>query len=360
MTGKQQLDRERAEALRADPHRSWEEIAVDLARHQHYAPDGTYLRDPRDDMPIVYNAARAYRPHDNRPDTAASGDSPTRSECVVCSGRMTPIIDIAELSEGFTFINFNLYPMVLPAPTGTPSETGAANRIVGLHLLQWTSSVHGTDWDNLPSEDRLTAISRLAALERQLSEGHPYITIIKNYGHLVGGSLVHGHQQIGATDTESLRARQNRLFCQREGHTVSAKIGADARNQGLVVKEFPTGTLSVHPWMRRPYEMVYTVTDDGPSRLHHLSTEQLQDLADALGLGIGIMMKIFPGIKREPAYNIVFNTGQSGNHSGIYVEFLPYTQETGGFEHSGLYICQGTPELCHSVINMHAASRHPK
>jgi hypothetical protein len=27
----------------------------------------------------------------------------------------------------------------------------------------------------------------------------------------------------------------------------------------------------------------------------------------------------------------------------LYFEFLPYTQEMGGFEHLGLYLCQGNP-----------------
>jgi hypothetical protein len=30
----------------------------------------------------------------------------------------------------------------------------------------------------------------------------------------------------------------------------------------------------------------------------------------------------------------------------LYFEFLPYTQEMGGFEHLGLYLCQGNPKEC--------------
>jgi galactose-1-phosphate uridylyltransferase len=352
------LSMERAEALRADPSLPWEEIAMDLARRHGYTPDGLCFRDPRDNMPVVYNAARARRPHDNRPDSVDPEGDTGDSSCVVCAGRMTPIVDIALLSEGFTFINFNLYPMVLPmevsgtANTGgdTAGTTGLPGPVRGLHLIQWTSSVHTEDWHTMSGPDRLVVISRLARLERRLAERYPFVTIIKNYGHLVGGSLVHGHQQIGATHTEPLRAQSNRDFFRREGRTVAAELNRQARGKGLILREYSTGTLSVHPWMRRPYEMVYTVTDCSHSRLHHLAAGELQDLADALSAGIDIMMKILPRTGRQEAYNVVFNAGPSGSHDGLYVEFLPYTQETGGFEHSGLYVCQGTPELCHSVI----------
>ena len=34
----------------------------------------------------------------------------------------------------------------------------------------------------------------------------------------------------------------------------------------------------------------------------------------------------------------------NGPGAGLYVEFLPYTQETGGVEHLGLLVCQELPE----------------
>ena len=42
-------------------------------------------------------------------------------------------------------------------------------------------------------------------------------------------------------------------------------------------------------------------------------------------------------IGREPAYNITINNGPG---AALYIEILPYTQETGGFEHLGLWVCQ--------------------
>jgi hypothetical protein len=53
-------------------------------------------------------------------------------------------------------------------------------------------------------------------------------------------------------------------------------------------------------------------------------------------------MYIMPKIGRETAYNVIVNNGPG---AGIYFEFLPYTQETGGFEHLGLLLCQGNPGM---------------
>jgi len=50
---------------------------------------------------------------------------------------------------------------------------------------------------------------------------------------------------------------------------------------------------------------------------------------------------------KETAYNIITNTS-----AGIYFNFLPYTQEFGGFEHMGLYLCQMTPQQ--AVNKIHA------
>jgi hypothetical protein len=52
------------------------------------------------------------------------------------------------------------------------------------------------------------------------------------------------------------------------------------------------------------------------------------------------MLMVMPMIGKEPAYNVVTNNGPG---CGLYFEFLPYTQEIGGFEYLGLYLCQGNP-----------------
>ena len=45
-------------------------------------------------------------------------------------------------------------------------------------------------------------------------------------------------------------------------------------------------------------------------------------------------------IGRELAYNVITNNGLG---AGLYFEFLPYTQEIGGYEQLGFYACQADP-----------------
>ena len=189
-----------------------------------HLPDGRYTIDPRDGTPIVFNSNRRRRPHDNRPNglTQEKQDRP----CVICQGQSTHIVDVAELSEGVTFINKNMYPIFYPFDQDKAGnvkgkqiqEAGpAAHSAYGLHFLQWTSSYHDRDWHNMPLADAIIAMERLAALEKKLLEGSSelqatgpidpngpsekyFVSIYKNYGYLVGGSLVHGHQQIAFTN----------------------------------------------------------------------------------------------------------------------------------------------------------------
>ena len=102
----------------------------------------------------------------------------------------------------------------------------------GLHFLQWTSSHHKVDWHNLPDDDQIIVMQRLAALEKCLLTtgdermpdhvpygGQPthrgFVSIIKNGGHLVGGSLEHGHQQIAYTNIIPKRIHDDWRFQQK-------------------------------------------------------------------------------------------------------------------------------------------------
>src|SRR5210317_1553460 len=75
-------------------------------------PDGLCQTDPRNGDRILYVSQRSGRPHDNRP--AETADPLTKGNCPICQGKTTGVVDVAELSEGFTFINKNLFPVVYP------------------------------------------------------------------------------------------------------------------------------------------------------------------------------------------------------------------------------------------------------
>jgi hypothetical protein len=96
-----------------------------------------------------------------------------KKECSVCQGKTTGVIDVADLSEGFTFINKNLFPILYPLEMrdsdNPANKPGPEDRLAyGLHFLQWTSSQHNKDWHNMPLADRVVVLKRLAVLEKKL------------------------------------------------------------------------------------------------------------------------------------------------------------------------------------------------
>ncbi len=297
-----------------------------------FLPDGVYQVDPRNGDRILYHSSRARRPHDNAPSPPES-EMPER-ECVICRGDTTGVIDVADLSEGFTFINKNLFPVLYPFE--------GKERTHGLHLLQWTSSQHGKDWRNLPVSDCVVVMKRLAALEKTLLTGDEegFVVIIKNYGRLVGGSLAHGHQQIALSNVMPRHFRDNQRFEREHGETFSAYLACENPPE-LIVKDYGPAVLLTPYFMRRPYDMMLLVKDAGKRYLHQLTEAELAAVAEGWRDATRAIHAIMPQIGRETAYNVIVNNGPG---AGLYFEFLPYTQEIGGVEHLGLLVCQELPE----------------
>ena len=320
-------------------------IALTREEIEGYLPDGVYRVDPRNGDRILYHSSRGSRPHDNVPDSET--EIPER-ECTICQGNTTGVIDVRALSEGFTFINKNLFPILYPF-----EREGMAS---GLHLLQWTSSQHDKDWHNLPQEDRVLVMERLAALEKTLLEGagelpptdlsegsrdqDAFVVIIKNYGHLVGGSLMHGHQQIAFSNVMPRHFRDNARFEKEHSETFSSYLLRETPSE-LVVKDYGPALMVVPVFMRRPYDMMLLLKDASKGYLHQLDERELAALAESWHDGIRAIRAIMPRMGREIAYNVITNNGPG---AGLYVEFLPYTQEIGGVEHLGLFVCQELPE----------------
>jgi galactose-1-phosphate uridylyltransferase len=328
-----------------------------------YLPDGDWQVDPRDGDRILFHSSRARRPHDNIP--ASPGAREAKPACVICQGKTTGVIDVADLSEGFTFINKNLYPVLYPLAASRPrrlgehgepgSETGGRTSY-GLHFLQWTSSYHDRDWHNMPETDRVIVLQRMAALERKLltesdeflprpeSRGdgpgnQAFVLIFKNYGRLVGGSLAHGHQQIALSNILPRRIYDNFRFEKEHGETFSAYLMRE-NPADLLIRDYGPAVLLVPYTMRRPYDMLLLVKDVGKRYLHELTGTEITAVAEGWHDGIRAIRAIMPSIGRETAYNVVTHNGPG---AGLYFEFLPYVQETGGLEHLGLLVCQGNP-----------------
>ncbi len=309
-----------------------------------YLPEIQVARDPRTDNYVVFNAKRASRPKDNT--QSANREIP---ECVICSGKTTGILDLKKLSSGYTFINKNLFPILYPHDYPVQAEMSA-----GFHFLQWTSSFHDNDWTNMPVKDLAVVLGRTAAVEGWLLEnssrffqetGKGWVSVIKNYGKAVGGSLKHDHQQIGFSSVMPGRVKRNIDFLNENGMSFSSYLLAK-NPSSLTLKDYGTVKLVVPYYMERPLNMTLIVKESGKDFLFQLDDKEISDTAQAWSDAVSAIMEIMPAIGREPAFNIVSNTG-----AGIYFDFLPFTQEFGGFEHSGLYLCQMTPDQAHRLIS---------
>jgi galactose-1-phosphate uridylyltransferase len=209
----------------------------------------------------------------------------------------------------------------------------------------------------MPHLDRVVVMKRLAALEKKLlcdSENEEdvgikqrgkeipsgYVSIIKNFGRLVGGSLIHGHQQIGFSNIVPRRVIDHQRFEIEHGETFSEYLLRQNPSE-LIIFDYGPAKLLVPYFMRRPFDMFLHIKDTSKRYLSELSEVEIAAVADGWHDAIRAIMMIMPQLGKEAAYNVITNTGPG---TGIYFEFLPYTQEIGGFEHLGLYMCQGNPQ----------------
>jgi len=315
--------------------------------------------DPRNDGPIVFNPARAVRPHDyHMPEEDLS---PQSKSCPICNGNTTGILDWAELSEGYTFINKNLFPVLYIADHDFPSgaitgEISGGIPARGLHFVQWTSTYHDHDWHNIPLDDCLTVMTRLSVLEKTLvkvgieiskkerdglqeQKNQWFVSIIKNVGSAVGGSIEHGHQQIVMGNLVPKRIQDNQIFQDKHGQTFSDYILIQNPVE-LLVQDYGPAALLVPYFMHRPFDMILVLKDSQKSYLHQLNRDELEAISAGWRDAARVFQQIMPSLNREIAYNIITHNGPG---AGLYFELLPYTQEKGGLEHLGISVSQADP-----------------
>lgn len=343
-----------------------------------YQPDHIAQFDPRNDEQVLFNASRADRPHDNAHQGTPQVEKLAGAvDCIICSGQTTGIVDLTQLSEGHTFINKNLFPVVFPVkvPTNLDETDDFSEQVpargknaFGLHFLQWTSTFHKRDWHNMPAGDLLLVMKRLAVLEHKMltsSQGvmpnlehfgdtqgrNGFVSIIKNSGSPVGGSIEHGHQQIVFSNIMPRRTRENLRFMIDRGVSFSEFMLQENPDQ-LLIRDYEHAALVVPYYMRRPFDLLLLVKDTAKGYLHEMSSDQLGSIAAGWQDGIKLLRGILPLRRRAIAYNVLTHNGPG---SGLYFEFYPYTQEEGGFEKLGLSVCQSNPrkasELLKRVLN---------
>jgi galactose-1-phosphate uridylyltransferase len=336
-------------------------------RLSEFLPDGVCHIDPRDGVRVLFNPARAQRPHDNSPTAESMLSSDAEFQpCEVCEGKITSAVDVADLSEGFTFINKNLYPILYPDGKNKHSQPEVMNGsksnmkgtpAFGMHFLQWTSSLHDRDWHNMPASDRVVVMRRLAALEKILLttsgdfmtpasryddklDCYGFVSIIKNGGRLVGGSLAHGHQQIAFSNFLPRRILDNLNFEQKRGEKFSSYLLKENPSE-FTIYDYETAVLLVPHFMRRPYDMMLVLKDTHKRYLHDLTDAEVTAVSDGWRDAIQLIRLVMPQMGREIAYNVITHNGPG---AGLYFEFLPYTQEFGGIERLGLSVCEANPQ----------------
>lgn len=320
-----------------------------------YAARAKATVDPRSNEAIIYNPSRVDRPHDYH-----EKDQPlslSRKPCPICSGNTTGVLDLAKLSDGYTFINKNLYPVLSPPILEKDNEDFHGSPVWGMHLIQWTSSFHDRNWQNMPLEDCAVVMSRLAAAEKKLlaageeiSQGliaggasnkeQCFVSIIKNVGSAVGGSLEHDHQQIILGNLAPRRILNNQRFYNKQGMSFS-EYSQKTNPPEFLIRDYGSAVLLVSEFMRRPYEMILAIKDFEKSYLHELDPAVFLAISNGWKDATRLYQALMPQLKRELAYNVVTHNGPG---AGLYFEFLPFTQEQGGLEHLGLAICQAEPE----------------
>jgi len=330
-----------------------------------FSPDGICQIDPRNGNLVIYNSSRAKRIQTTK-DTSELLDED--QACPICAGKSSEIFDLAEQSEGFAFINKNIYPIFHPidelpneeADYFLHQDLGHKGRAsYGFHLLQWTSSIHHRDWHNMPFADALITFKQLARVEeillcqptnfmsrsitqmdKQIVSG--YISIIKNYGAAAGASLTHGHQQIAYSNILPQRFFNNLRF--RKRHNKSFSLFMQEENPSeLLVKDYGDLVLIVPYFMKRPLDMLLIVKDSSKRYLHQLSPREMHQTTTAIQEAIQAIIALMGNMGIQAAYNMIVNNGPG---CGLYFEFLPQTQKMGGYEQIGLFVCQANAADC--------------
>lgn len=386
---------ENLDALSYDQLVSVVEESEEILRN---CPEGYCTFDPRNGIRVTYSLSRTTRPHDNAPQEGRDpclGDRATQAssaktrlfpmatpeQCFVCRGETTPAVDVVPLSSGFTFINENLFPMLLGHRNGAPELNGSwversrdaelsggpparspdrrgssdaaffgTGPALGHHWLQWTSSDHYADYHNMPPDDIAVGLERLGHLEEKVlhspesgmprrADGHyGHFGVIKNVGRLIGGSVSHGHQQMIHTNILPQRIEQDAEFMIRTGKSLAAFL-LETNPRRLLIRDFAECVALVPYFAKRPLEAMI-LPKQNRQNLHELRSSEIAALAAALRTVCSCVVDLMVEMGREVAYNLVFHTGPIGR---LYVEMLPWTQEIGGYEQLGIYVSQASP-----------------
>ena len=106
----------------------------------------------------------------------------------------------------------------------------------------------------------------------------------------------------------------------------------------LIIKEYDTVRVITPMYLEKPFGAVILAKQKKKKSLSPSGSNE--DLAMAISDMTNSLSEIMGERGMEFAYNLVFHTDYIGP---MYVELLPCTQITAGFEKAGVGICQSSP-----------------
>ncbi len=337
----------------------WEDVSKILKEDDKInasLPDN-YVIDPRNNLIIIYAPHRAKRLSEERIEAPIS-DSGGR--CVICDNLdEIPILMQKELVDLVTpdgekarsFINANLFQYIQPSGI---SHYGQPHLEVmkGGSFVMWLSNAH-QDLHELSYGDNKAGLDLIADFEKILLHSkngfksqsgnvdhYGHFQIIKNKGKAVGGSVEHGHYQMVFLSFLPKRTVEDQYFAEKEGQSF-ARFIREKNPTKLKIKDYGDVLMVVPDCaMKRPLDAMIFPKDTSKNYLHDLNDSEREGVARALCDSTKALSVVMPRMGREFAYNLEFHTS-----TGFYIEILPYTQENGGLENMGIYICQSSPDL---------------
>lgn len=305
----------------------------------------SYVMDPRNGKAIIYNPSRLKR-------LSEKGNVEEKSKnenCIICDGKdKLPVFMTRDLdSRGYNgdpnlcFIGPNLFPHV--GPQKVPClDSPSKDSLQGAQYILWVSNQH-TDIDEMSYDDNYLVLSTASDFMERLSKSKEqlFFQFVKNKGKVVGGSVVHGHYQGSALPFRSNRNLEDIRFEANNGESFANYILNENPNS-FEIKDYGS-VVSLVPCcaMKKPLDVLVLPKNTSKINLYDLDERELFELGAALTDITKAWSVMLPSIGKEFAYNLEFHLG----NPGMYIEALPYTQETGGFENMDIYVCQSSPKL---------------
>lgn len=326
--------------LAVPPPKTWNDYTKIMKENINCEPE-SFEVDPRDGSYTIFVPGRMKRPQEHEAKVPDNKKVEDKKDCPICQTKTTPVVKLEKISTGYAFVNENLFPIIGPDEIGNPS-----NSISGLHFLVWPNSNHCKIQDMEP-EDYSKTFKLFRDLENDLLMDGIYTNIIKNTGKIAGASLSHEHFQISFCNFMQPTLRRDLDFESSRGESFVNYLLRENSSELFISNTGQVETL-IPRFMKRPYDVVLTMSNK--NKFGDFSDEDCLNFATEMRRTLKSLSKVMETHYNAPLeYNILIHTGGE-----MYAEIFPCTQSNGGFERSGVYVCQASPKLCADILKKYS------